>query len=251
MAEVDHRRLREAPDHLVGARDHEVGAQAERAAPAAPRGRRGARPRPRPPRAARRARGPPPRAPPRRPPRRSRWARPPSPPPHPASPAARASSASGVMQCAMCSSGSSSGRDERRPQPGHDQRVDRARVGVPLRHHVLPAVGERQQRHMVALRRPVHEPPRAPRAPGLGRQPLRLLERRRLVAHVDPVGERRDVEREHALADRLHQAGVRARPRPCARARGSGPGLRAAYARSASRYGVSCWPAKRPRESRW
>ena len=39
---------------------------------------------------------------------------------------------------------------------------------------------------------------RAPHA--CGRQPLRLLERRRLRAHVDAVGERGDVERQRALA---------------------------------------------------
>ena len=49
------------------------------------------------------------------------------------------------------------------------------------------------------------------------------LERRRLRAHVDALGERRDVERQRALAERLDAARGRRRARPCARARGSGP----------------------------
>ena len=52
-----------------------------------------------------------------------------------------------------------------------------------------------------------------------------------------PVGERRDVERQSPLADRVDQARDRRRARPCGRARESGPGSRAAYARRASRYG--------------
>ena len=88
MPQVDHRRLREAADDLVGARDDEVGSEAEGVRRAAPRGREGARPTPRPPRAARRGRAPPPRAPRCPRPRRSTWARRPWRPPPPASPAA-------------------------------------------------------------------------------------------------------------------------------------------------------------------
>ena len=103
------------------------------------------------------------------------------------------------------------GRHEGRTQPGHDQRVDRARVGVALRHDLGAAMGERQKGRVVSLRRAVDEPPGAARTPGLGGEPLGLDERGRLLADVDAPGERGDVERERLRADRLGEARVRAR----------------------------------------
>ena len=77
----------------------------------------------------------------------------------------------------------------------------------------LPGVRQREQRHVVALRRAVDEEPGAPGAPRLGGEVLRHLERRRVLAAVDAVGERRDVQRQRAVADRLAQAAGR-RPGP-------------------------------------
>jgi hypothetical protein len=85
-------------------------------------------------------------------------------------------------------------------------------VRVSLGHDAVAAMAERQQGHVVPLRRAVHQPPRSPRAPRLRRQALGLAERRGLVADVDPVGQRRDVDGEDALAEGLYEAGVGARP---------------------------------------
>ena len=248
VAEVDHRRLGEAAHDLVGARDHEVGAERERVprqrvvegqvrAPglvhdqrhavgvghlgqpgdvrhrAEVGGRHDGRPD--------RARG---------------LGR------------ARARAPPGVMQWAMCSSRVELGRHERGPQPGEHERVDRARVRVALDDHLATAVGEREQRHVVALRRAVHQEPGAPGAPGLGGQDLGLLERRGLGAHVDAVGERRDVERQRAPARARRAAPGRRPARPCAPARGSAPGR--ARRRRAARPGTACRTADARRSSR-
>ena len=103
------------------------------------------------------------------------------------------------------------GGHEGGPQAGHDQRVDRARVGVALSDHLRAAVAEREQRHVVSLRRPVHQPPGAARAPGLGRQLLRGRERSGLLTLIDAVGERGDVERDGRGAERLDEPGIGAR----------------------------------------
>src|SRR5207248_11639470 len=56
-----------------------------------------------------------------------------------------------------------------------------------------------------------YEEPRAPGSPRVGGEELRLLERGRVIAKVDPVCERGDVQRERPLADRLAQALIGAR----------------------------------------
>ena len=138
-----------------------------------PRGRPGARPTPRPRSAARRGRAPPRPARPRRPPRRSRWARPPWPRPRPGVSSQRALERLRRHAVGDVQLGVELRRHERGPQAGEDERVDRARVRVALDDHLAPAVGEGEQRHVVALRRAVHEEPgRAwrptPRPPGPG-----------------------------------------------------------------------------------
>ena len=179
MPEVHDRRLREAADDLVGARDHEVGAQRERVrgqvvvegevrAPGLVDDQRHAvgvgRPRP---------------ARPRRPPRRSRWATRPSRRPRPASRRARdrAPRASGSGRCPARGRPPARRRSGAAP-PGCSRRwCSSARCAGP---RPVAGVGEREQRHVVALRGAVDEEPGAPRAPGLGGELLGLLERRRL-----------------------------------------------------------------------
>ena len=75
---------------------------------------------------------------------------------------------------------------------------------------------------MVALRGAVDQEPGPLRAPGLGGEQLRLLERRRFGADVDPLGDRGDVVAQPGLADQLAHRRVGAERRPCGRAPGSG-----------------------------
>jgi hypothetical protein len=103
------------------------------------------------------------------------------------------------------------GLDEARPQPRHDQAVDGARVRRPLHDDLVAQVGERKARHVVALRRAVQEKPRAPGTPRLRGELLRALPRRRLGAEVDALDERRNVERQGAVAEGLAELGIRAR----------------------------------------
>ena len=100
------------------------------------------------------------------------------------------------------------GRHEGRPQAGDHQPVDRARVGVALDHGLAAHVRERQHRDVVALRGAVDQEPAAACSPGRGGERLGLLERRRLGTLVDPRGERGDVEGDGSLAERLDEAGV-------------------------------------------
>ena len=112
------------------------------------------------------------------------------------------------MQWAMCSSGSSSGATK----VGRSPDITSASIVLEwaLRWVTtsLPAMGEREQRHVVALRGPVDQEPCALGPPGLGGEALSLEERSGLHSHVDAPRERRNVERERRLADRLPQARV-------------------------------------------
>ena len=99
-------------------------------------------------------------------------------------------------------------RDEGRAQARQNQRVDRARVRVALGHDLLAEVGQREQRHVVALGSAVDQEPGSPRAPCLGCQPLSFEERRGLEAHVDSVGERGNVEGQRLRAEGLDQARI-------------------------------------------
>ena len=81
-------------------------------------------------------------------------------------------------------------------------------MGVALYHDLVTVMRQRQTSRQVALRGAVDQEPGARRAPRIRRQPLRLFEGRRLGAEVDAVGQRRDIERERLLADRLDQARV-------------------------------------------
>ena len=87
---------------------------------------------------------------------------------------------------------------------------------------LVAGLRERQAGGVVALRGPVDQEPGARRAPRLGRELLRLLEGSRLGPCVDALGERRDVQRQRAFAERLEQRRSGRRCRPCGRARGSG-----------------------------
>ncbi len=108
-------------------------------------------------------------------------------------------------------------RDERRAHARQDQRVDGARVGVSLHHHLVAVMGERETGREVALRRAVDQKPGPPRPPRLGGQPLGLLKRRRLWPDVDAVCQRGNVQAQRTLADRLAQLRVRAEPALVAR----------------------------------
>ena len=122
------------------------------------------------------------------------------------------SSASGVTQCAISKLRVELRLHESRAQAGHDQAVDGARVSCALHHDLVSEVDERKARNVVALRRAVQEEPRPARAPGLGGELLGLLPRRRLRPEVDPLDQRRDVELQRAVAERVAQLRIRARP---------------------------------------
>ena len=180
---------------------------------------------PRRPRAARRARARPRPAPPRRRPRRSRSATPPSAP-----------TASGVSRSARSSVvGRHAVRDAAAPGRARAPRtsaaaptaqpVDRARVRVALDDHLArPGARARGSATWLPCEAPLIRNQVRLRAPRLGGQLLRLAgtaSARRPTSM--PVRERRDVERERALAERLERARGPRPGRPCGRARGSGP----------------------------
>ena len=95
------------------------------------------------------------------------------------------------------------------PQAGHDEPVDRARVDVALHDDLLPALCERHACRVVALRGAVDQEPCAAGAPRLRGQLLRPLERCRLRAGVDALRERRDVELQRSFPERICQHRVR------------------------------------------
>ncbi len=99
-------------------------------------------------------------------------------------------------------------RDEGRPHPVQDQTVDDRGVDVALDDDLLAAVGEGHQGRVVALRGAVDEEPGAARAPSLGGELLRLLERGRLGADVDAFGDRGDVVAQRRCADQLDRRRV-------------------------------------------
>ena len=188
--------------------------------------------------AARRGRGRPRRARARRRPRRSRSARRPSRRPRPACRVERAVERLGREAVGDPQLRVDLRRHERRPQPGQDQRVDRARVAR--------CAGPRPPRRTcasarpadeVALRGAVDQEPAAPRPPRLGGEALRLARTASARAPMSmPQRQRGDVERERRLADGLDQLRVGAR---AALVAGDVQPRRAArgVARSASRYG--------------
>ena len=114
------------------------------------------------------------------------------------------------------------GRDPDRAQAGQDQAVDGAGVHVALDDHLVADAGQRQADGVVALRRAVGQEPGALRAPGVGGQLARLLDRRRAGADVDPGHDQGDVQLQRALAPGRRAGPASAPFRPCARARGSG-----------------------------
>jgi hypothetical protein len=211
VAEVDHRRLREAAHDLVDARDHEVGPERERVRGQVVVERKMRTPRlvddERHPVAVRDLREP------RHVGDRPEIGR---------RDHGRAHRARGVGEGAIerlwrqamrdVQLGVELRRHEGRMQAGHDEGVDGARMRVSLGHDAVAAVGEREQHRVVSLGGAVHEPPGAPRTPCLGRQTLGFLEWRGLLAHVDAPGERGDVERERGCADRLHETRIGTRP---------------------------------------
>ena len=189
--------------------------QLERRRPAAPARSAGARPRPRRRSAARRARGRPRRARRRRRRRRSRSGetidrrdrvgrrverR------------ARAPRASGSGRSP--SSGSISGATKRRPQAGEHEPVDRSRSGrCAARRPARRRGASARQIAWFPCEPPLTQEPAAPRAPGLGGEPLRVLERGRRGSGPTsmpsiPAGMSRS---QRPLADRLAQRRVGAR----------------------------------------
>ncbi len=84
-------------------------------------------------------------------------------------------------------------------------------MGIALHDDLVSIVRQREPGREVALRCAVDQEPSARRPPSLGCQLLRTLERSRHGADVDPVRERRDVQAQRALADRLREAQVGAR----------------------------------------
>ena len=101
------------------------------------------------------------------------------------------------------------GGDEGRDQAREDGAVDDARVRVPLDDDVSARVAQRKARRVVSLRGAVQQEPAAMSAPRLGRELLGELERRRLLADVDPRDQRRDVHRKRPRAYRVRQRGIR------------------------------------------
>ena len=74
----------------------------------------------------------------------------------------------------------------------------------------LGGVGEGEADRVVAARGAVEQEPAALGAPGLGGEPLRALEGRRLRADVDSLDARRDVVQDRRLAEHLGQPRVAA-----------------------------------------
>ena len=100
-------------------------------------------------------------------------------------------------------------------------------------------MAQRQAGGVVALRGAGEQEPASSRAPRLGRQQLRLLERGRARRpDIDAGDQGRDVELERLRPDRLDQARDRRRARPCVRGRagvrGCGRRRRSARRRRAS-----------------
>lgn len=95
------------------------------------------------------------------------------------------------------------GGDEGRPHPAQHQPVDHRGVDVALDDHAIATVRERHAGGVVALRGAVDEEPGALRPPGPRREQLGLLERRRFRTDVHPLGYRRDVVAEANIADQL------------------------------------------------
>jgi hypothetical protein len=93
------------------------------------------------------------------------------------------------------------GCDEDRLEPGKDQPVDRARVDVTLDHDPWSGLAQGEAGGVVSLRGAVDQEPALPRAPGFGREPLRLLERGRLGPDVDALDQRRDIVIEQRSRD--------------------------------------------------
>ena len=124
------------------------------------------------------------------------------------------------------------GRDEGRLQPREDEAVDRAAVDRALHDDAIAALGDGQAGRQVALRGAVGQKPRPPGAPRIGRQPPGDLVRGDLAARrdVDALDERRQVERQRPVGQRIAQAAVRraaalvaGHHRPPRAARGEGP----------------------------
>jgi hypothetical protein len=206
--EVEHRRLGQAADHLVGARDHEVRARVQRRLRQVLVEREVRSPglvdHQRQPASVRRLRQPADVG--HRPevgrrdhhrPYRLRG---------PLEPAVELLRGDAVGEVEL---GVELGLDEGGPEPRQHQPVDRRGVDVPLDHY-LAALGVRQRQRgdVVSLRRAVDQEPGAASAPGLRRHELGALERGRLDPHVDSAGERGNVERQRPLADRLGEARI-------------------------------------------
>ena len=114
----------------------------------------------------------------------------------------------------MPSSGSSSGATNRGRSPERIEPVDDRRVDVALDDDAVAAVREREADRVVAAGGAVDQEPAAPRAPGVGGEPLGELEGRPrwIRADVDPLDPRGDVEAQGRLADRLTEGGIGSRP---------------------------------------
>ena len=110
------------------------------------------------------------------------------------------------------------GGDERRPQTGENEPVDRRGVDIAL-YHDPPAirwpggelagrVGEAHADRVVSAGSSVDQEPATPGAPGVRGEALSALEWRRLRADVDPLDARRDIVEDGGLPERCDQAGI-------------------------------------------
>ena len=108
-------------------------------------------------------------------------------------------------------------RCEGRPHTAEDEAVDHRGVDVALHDHGLAGVRERQADRVVPLRCAVDQEPGPVRLPGLGRQLLRPFERSRPGADVDAFGDRGDVVAQAQIANQLTQRRVGAHPALVAR----------------------------------
>ena len=97
---------------------------------------------------------------------------------------------------------------EERVESGQGEAVDHRGVHAALHDHLGAEPAQGEVGDQVALARAVRQEPRLAGAPRLRREARRAHERRGVVAVVDPVGQRRYVERQRPVPEEVDEAGL-------------------------------------------